>query len=362
MHCQCPLFRQRMLVTTITALLAASSQLLQAAEPEPDEGLEEIQVTGSRIRSVTSMSTPTLVTAITADELKTFNPGSTVAEQLDTLPQFFATATPQRGGLGISNNAGGSYLNLRGMGQSRTLVLLDGSRIIPADANGNVNIDNFPNALVSRVDVVTGGASAAYGADAVSGVVNFVLDREFEGLKTSISAGTSEKRVGDNWNFSVAGGTSVMDGRLHLIGSLEAREIDQITADPELIDNWDDWGLVQNPAWVSATATPNIPRRITVPNVFSNVSSPQGLIIGAGTGIDSSLPGRSTAAFSLSNYTFTDDGKGVRPYSYGQYSPATGGGAQSNQAGGQEYETWKLSTNRGPDGAEVVQRCQVRFY
>ena len=356
MHCQCPLFRQRMLVTTITALLAASSQLLQAAEPEPDEGLEEIQVTGSRIRSVTSMSTPTPVTAITADELKTFNPGSTVAEQLDTLPQFFATATPQRGGLGISNNAGGSYLNLRGMGQSRTLVLLDGSRIIPADANGNVNIDNFPNALVSRVDVVTGGASAAYGADAVSGVVNFVLDREFEGLKTSISAGTSEKRVGDNWNFSVAGGTSVMDGRLHLIGSLEAREIDQITADPELIDNWDDWGLVQNPAWVSATATPNIPRRITVPNVFSNVSSPQGLIIGAGTGIDSSLPGRSTAAFSLSNYTFTDDGKGVRPYSYGQYSPATGGGAQSNQAGGQEYETWKLSTNRGPDGAEVVQR------
>ena len=68
-----------MLVTTITALLAASSQLLQAAEPEPDEGLEEIQVTGSRIRSVTSMSTPTPVTAITADELKTFNPGSTVA-------------------------------------------------------------------------------------------------------------------------------------------------------------------------------------------------------------------------------------------------------------------------------------------
>jgi outer membrane receptor protein involved in Fe transport len=345
-------FRKKLLFTAMTAVFVTNVY----AQAQPEEGLEEIQITGSRIRNVTSMSTPTPVTAITADELTTFNPGSTVAEQLDSLPQFFATATPQRGGLGISNNAGGSYLNLRGMGQSRTLVLLDGSRIIPADANGSVNIDNFPNALVTRVDVVTGGASAAYGADAVSGVVNFVLDRDFEGLKTSLSAGTSEKRVGDNWNFSVAGGTAVMDGRMHLIGSLESRNVDQIMADPELIDNWEDWGLVQNPAWVSATATPNIPRRLTVPNVFSNAQSAQGLIIGAGTGVDSTLPGVGSANFSLSNYTFTDDGKSVRPYAYGKYSPATGGGAQSNQAGGQEYETWKLANNRGPDGAEVVQR------
>jgi iron complex outermembrane recepter protein len=351
-------FRHKLLFSAMAAVFVTGAYAQQTPAANPQTNLEEIQVTGSRIRNVTSMSTPTPVTAITQDELATFNPGSTVAEQLDSLPQFFATQTAQRGSLGISNQAGGSYLNLRGMGVNRTLILLDGSRIIPADANGSVNIDNFPNALVKRTDIITGGASAAYGADAVAGVVNFVLDREFEGLKTNISTGTSSSKgnLGDNWNFSVAGGTSMMDDKLHLIGSVEGRHVDQIMPDPEIIGNWDDWGLVQNPAWVSAAATPNIPRRLTVPNVFSNVSSPQGLIIGAGTGVDSAAPGKSSATFSLSNYTFTDDGKGVRPFAYGKYSPATGGGGQSNQQGGQEYEYWKLANNRGPDGAEVEQR------
>src|SRR5688572_10593151 len=137
-------------------------------------------------------------------ELNELNPGSTIAEQLDELPQFFATPTAQRGGNAVSTTAGGSYLNLRGMGQNRTLVLLNGSRIIPADANGSVNIDNFPAALMTRVDVVTDGASAAYGADAVAGVVNFVLDREFEGFKTRVSTGITEEMDGENYSFSVA--------------------------------------------------------------------------------------------------------------------------------------------------------------
>ena len=345
-----PLFRQKLLFTAIAAVFVTGAYA-------QDTGLEEIQITGSRIRNVTSMTTATPVTAITSNELTTFNPGSTVAEQLDSLPQFFATNTAQRGGLGISNAGGGSYLNLRGMGSSRTLVLLDGTRIVPADANGSVNIDNFPNALVTRVDVVTGGASAAYGADAVAGVVNFVLDREFEGLKTTISAGTSERRVGDNWNFSVAGGTSVMDGRLHLIGSLETRHVDQIVADPDLIENFQDWGLVRNPAWVSAAATPDVPQRITVPYVFANNTSPQGLIIGAGNfNADPTKPDVATANFGLTNYTFTDDGLGVRPYSFGDYSSIAGAGNANNQSGGQEYNTWTQSSTRGPDGAEVVQR------
>src|SRR5688572_30636305 len=199
---------------------------------------EEVIVTGTRIRQVIGMATPTPVTAVTLTELTDFNQGSTTAEQLAELPQFFATPTAQRGGNAISTTAGGSYLNLRGMGLNRTLVLLDGTRMAPADANGSVNVDNFPIALMQRVDVVTGGASAAYGADAVAGVVNFVLNREFEGLTTRFSTGITEQKDGENFNVSIAAGQGFLDDRLHLIGSVDAREIDQIGPDDERYPDW----------------------------------------------------------------------------------------------------------------------------
>ena len=327
-------YRQKLLVTAMTAVFAGS---VFAQEQGEASNIEEIQVTGSRIRTTTSMTTPTPVTAVTTSELSTLNPASTMAEQLDQLPQFFNTQTAQRGGTTFTT-ASGSFLNLRGMGTQRTLVLLDGSRVIPADAGGATNIDNFPTALMQRVDVITGGASAAYGADALAGVVNFVLDREFEGLKTKVSTGVSERMDGENYNLSVAGGTSFMDDRLHFVGSLETRFIDQIIADRNRLDNWNDMGLVQNPAWVSATATPNVPRRITVPYVFDNRGSPNGTI--------------TTAGFAFNNYTFTEDGKGVRPYQFGQYSNSF----TNSQSGGPEYNNNIQAFAAGPDGNEVVQR------
>ncbi len=328
---------RKKLYLAVASLLVAGIAAPSSMAAEVEEELEEIQVTGSRIRATTSMTTPTPVTSITQTELKSLNPAATMAEQLDQLPQFFNTGTAQRGGTTFTT-ASGSFLNLRGMGTQRTLVLLDGSRVIPADAGGATNIDNFPTALMQRVDVITGGASAAYGADALAGVVNFVLDREFEGLKTSVSTGVTERMDGENWNLSVAGGTSFMDDRLHVVGSLETRYIDQIVADPDRLDNWEDWGLVQNPAWVSATATPNVPRRITVPYVFDNRGSPNGTI--------------TTPGFAFTNYTFSEDGKSVRPYSFGQYSNSF----TSSQSGGPEYDDYRQAFARGPDGNEVVQR------
>jgi iron complex outermembrane receptor protein len=327
---------QKLLATTVAAIIASMSGTAFAAE-EPAGDLEEIQVTGSRIRNQTTITTPTPVTAVTTSELSNLNPASTMAEQLDQLPQFFNTQTAQRGGTTFTT-ASGSFLNLRGMGTQRTLVLLDGSRVIPADAGGATNIDNFPTALMQRVDVITGGASAAYGADALAGVVNFVLDREFEGLKTKVSTGITEYGDGDNYNFSVAGGTSFLDGRLHAVGSVEARYIDQINAERDRLDNWNDMGLVQNPAWISATATPNVPRRITVPYVFDNRGSPNGVI--------------TTPGFAFTNYTFSEDGKSVRPYQFGQYSNSF----TNSQSGGAEYNNNVLANAAGPDGSEVQQR------
>ncbi|HWK54808.1 MAG TPA: TonB-dependent receptor [Hyphomicrobiales bacterium] len=331
------------ITTALTTTLAAPLAFAQDAP----SNLEEIQVTGSRIRAVDGMTAPTPVTAMTVGELTDFNPGSTVAAQLDELPQFFDTPNAQRGGNAISTTAGGSYLNLRGMGLNRTLVLVDGTRVAPADANGSVNVDIFPSALMQRIDVVTGGASAAYGADAVAGVVNFVLDREFEGLRARVSTGITEEMDGENYNFSVAGGKAFMDNRLHLISSVEARQIDQIGPGTyDRLDNWKDWGLVRNPNYVSATATPNEPIRVHAPYVFSAQANPAGLIL-APTG----APG-----FAYTNWTFTDDGSDIRPYNFGDYLSLSGAGAQNNQSGGQEYKYYDLGRQAGPRGNEVKQR------
>ena len=338
--------RRRVCISVMTALYGCFAGGLAYAQDNSE--IEEISVTGSRIRAVDGMSAPTPVTAMTVGELNDFNPGSTVAAQLDELPQFFDTPNAQRGTGGVSTIAGGSYLNLRGMGLNRTLVLVDGTRVAPADAQGSVNVDMIPSALMSRVDVVTGGASAAYGADAVAGVVNFILDREFEGLKTNFSTGITERMDGENYTVSVAGGKAFMDERLHLIGSVEARQIDQVGFDSdasERFDNWQDWGLVRNPAWISATATPNVPIRVHAPKVFDARTSPQGMIITSGGG------------FKYTNYTFTDDGKGVRPYSFGNYVSLSGAGATFSQSGGQEYKYYDEANFRGPSGRDVAQRA-----
>jgi outer membrane receptor protein involved in Fe transport len=337
---------QKMLVTAMGVIFAGMSYspiYAQQAEAA-DADLEEITVTGSRVRVTSGMEMPTPVTAVTTEELINFNPGSSVAEQLDNLPQFFSTQTAQRGSGGVSTTAGGSYLNLRGMGQNRTLVLLNGSRIIPADANGSVNIDNFPSALMERVDVVTGGASAAYGADAVAGVVNFVLDREFEGLKARVSTGITEEMDGESYTIGIAGGKSFLDDRLHVVGSIDARQIDQIGPDWTRLDNWKNWGHVRNPDYISATATPNEPIRITVPYVHGAISAPQGLITSA------------NRDFAYNRYVFTDDATGIRPYSPGDYLSLSGSGNQNNQSGGHEYGYSELSTNRGVRGNDVAQR------
>ena len=343
-----PGFTKKKLYLVVFSLLqtgiAAPAVLAQTEQSE----IEEIQVTGSRIRAVDGMSAPTPVTAMTVTELSDFNPGSTVASQLDNLPQFFDTPNAQRGTGGVSTIAGGSYLNLRGMGLNRTLVLVDGTRVAPADAQGSVNVDMIPSALTQRIDVVTGGASAAYGADAVAGVVNFILDREFEGLKVNVNTGITERMDGENYGFSVAGGKAFMDDRLHLIGSVEARQIDQIGFDAdasERFDNWKDWGLVRNPAWVSASATPGVPQRIHAPYVFDARTAPQGLII------------QSTPGFAYRNWTFTDDGTGIRPFVFGENASPTGAGATFNQSGGQEYKYYDAANFRGPNGRDVAQRA-----
>jgi len=330
------LFKVSALALSVSAALFVQ-QSAQAASAEVE--VEEIQVTGTRIRTTDGMVTPTPVTSVTTAEIFDLEPGNSISEQLDNLPQFLNTQTAQRGGATLFGDAGGSYLNLRNMGKQRTLVLFDGSRIVPADRSSSVNVDNFPTALVRTVDVVTGGASAAYGADALAGVVNFVLDREFEGLKTNVSTGITEVGDGQNWNFSVAGGKQIGD-RLNLIGSIEARQVKQIMRSPFDTENWASIGLVINPAWTPGNTS--VPQRITAPYVHSATQSATGLI---------TQPG-----FSLNGHTFSEDGRSVRPFISGDIPNRIGAGTNNMQAGGPEADLAMRSYINGATGQEVKNR------
>jgi iron complex outermembrane receptor protein len=174
----------------------AFAQAAQATAPAgsgaPSTTVQEFVVTGSRIPqpNLTSVSP---VTAVSSQELKL--EGTTRVEDLiNQLPQVVA----DQGG-NLSNGATGTAtLNLRGLGSKRNVVLIDGSRLGPGDPTDPVADINFiPTALVDRIDVLTGGASAVYGADAVAGVVNFVMKKDFEGLQLDINAGGYQHSNGD---------------------------------------------------------------------------------------------------------------------------------------------------------------------
>jgi iron complex outermembrane receptor protein len=337
-----PHFKTRTLAISVAMAINLSATAVYAAD-DSDEKLEEIQVTGTRIRMTDGMATPTPVTSVTPAELANFEPGGSIAEQMTSLPQFFNVVTAQSGTPGLFDTGGGSYLNMRGLNANRTLVLLDGSRVPPADKRGTVNVDNFPTALIRSVDVVTGGASAAYGADALGGVTNFILDREFEGLKINASTGMNEyNRDGENWNLSIAGGRQFGD-RLHVIGSVETKTVDEIyRAASELDSDWfQRWGYVTNPAYKATDPPGTNPQRVTVPWVV-----PRNYNV---TGIISGFPRGSV----YNGMTFTNDGSDIRAFNAGD--PAYNAANATLAVGGPENAVANRAGN-GQVGNGVNQR------
>src|SRR5688500_17748875 len=181
------------------------------------ESVDEITVTGSRLIA-SGVNTPTPVTAVSAAELQTMAP-TTLIESLRQLPVFQNNLTSQQAVAG-SVASGGSNLNLRGLEARRTLVLMDGHRLGPSNKFGSVDVDVIPEMLVSSVEAVTGGASAAYGADAVAGVVNFRLDRDFTGTKYQFQGGATTRSDGGNYKAGLAYGSDIGE-RGHIIVSAE---------------------------------------------------------------------------------------------------------------------------------------------
>ncbi len=337
---------QSALTAAVSVVVAMPGYAQQdAGTPE----LEEINVTGSRIRQTSGFTTPVPVTTMTPVELFDMAPGSSVAEQLDALPQFFGNTSIENVSTGTVSISGSTSLDLRNLSGNRTLVLFDGYRVVPSSKEGTTNVDFFPTALVRSVDVVTGGASAAYGADAVGGVTNFVVDREFEGFKFNASSGVTERGDGERWDFSVAGGIEIGE-RLNVIGSLEAREIDGFFRAARDIPEQNRVGWVTNPEWQTwrranptapLSASP-VPQRLTLPNVHITAHSPYGLITNTGTELD--------------GMRFTPDGEGITPFRYGDVTAASGPGATQSTSGGPEYSAYNDANGGGIGGSDALQR------
>lgn len=245
------------------------------AVPHPDTG--QIVVTGSRV-ATNGNRAPTPVTVATSQQLQLAAPKS-LSEGLSQLPAFKGSIGVQTQGTGTTGNNGASYLNLRGLGTSRTLVLLDGRRVVAASSAGSVDIGLLPEALIRQVEIVTGGASAAYGSDAVAGVVNFVLDTRLTGLKGVVQGGVTDKGDGKNYKIQVAGGFSGADDRLHVVGSIERyynRGVDFSGS-----RDWAHHGTVAitNPnVTASNPQSPSNPRQIVVENGYSSIAALGGLI------------------------------------------------------------------------------------
>lgn len=254
-----------------------------------DPQLEEVTVTGSRIQQTSGMNTPTPVTVVGREDIDLMAPGN-VIEALSQLPLFYNNRTPNDPGSFFSSPGSGN-LNLRGIGTKRTLVLLDGRRVVSSTRFGGTDISAFPEALLRSVETVTGGASAAYGTDAVTGVVNFILDTDLEGLRGHAQSGRSGQGDGDNWEASFAGGFALGE-RTHLLFSVDTYTQDAINS-YEGRDWYQNWGIIINP-------DPNGPRELIRPNVVSRTATFDGLIFAPGT--------------PLHNHNFNSAGTAVTPF------------------------------------------------
>ena len=217
--------RASLIAIGVAAALSAHTAWAQGTTEDEAEDMGVITVTGSRTITDNALS-PTPLTTVNVEELMVTTPSDT-ADALNKLPTIMGGRTPRTQGNGSTNN-GGNTLSLRNFGAARTLVLMDGHRVAPNNQDGSVNVDVLPQMLVQRVDIVTGGASAIYGSDAVAGVVNYVLDKEFTGLSLKADYGLSQHGDGDEYQVGAAWGTALFDDRGHFEVAARMRHQDMI--------------------------------------------------------------------------------------------------------------------------------------
>ncbi len=304
--------------------VAETKQVDRSYRSVEDEVLEAVIVTATRIIR-DGYEAPTPTTVVSNETLRVLA-ASNVADAVNFVPALAGSATPRSGNSGVSGGqAGTNTLDLRSMGANRTLVLMDGVRLTPTALTGVVDINQLPDGLIERVDVVTGGASAAYGSDAMTGVVNFVLDKDFSGFKTDAMVGSTDRGDGEKYQVSLTAGLPFADKRGHLLFSSGFSDSEGVRGVPR---SWyGGWKMINNPAY---TATNGQPELLWRPETAMSTTSPGALV--------TSGPLRGTE--------FTHGGA-IRQFQYGpiESAPLMSGG------------DWRISDrSRTPDVEAAVKR------
>ena len=242
-----------------TALaVAASPALAQTAKPQnasDQSAVEEVVVTGSRIVRE-GYEAPTPLTVFGAEQMEQ-NASGNLMNMLSNIPALSGSMLTSSNIVTAQGQLGNQNVNLRSLGANRVLVLLDGQRTVGSSLAGVPDVGTFPQQLVSRVDVVTGGTSAVYGSDAVAGVVNFMLDRTFTGVKGEISGGLTNYGDDKNYKVALSSGFGFGDNRGHVLLSGMHMFNGGITG-PHGRD-WQHVGAAQftNPAFTATNGLPN---------------------------------------------------------------------------------------------------------
>lgn len=349
----------------------------EVAEPAPEGG--DIIVTGTRIVR-DGYNAPTPVSVISIKELKAEAPAN-ISDFVNTLPAVRGSGTAATSNGSLSNGAAGiNTVNLRNLGAARTLVLFDGQRSVASATTGTVDVNTFPQALIERVEVVTGGASSAYGSDAVSGVVNFILDKKFAGVKGAYEYGVTTYGDGANHKVELTGGFKFAGDKGHILLSGEAftqQGIQSIDRD------WNETGFFQidNPLGLASagrlgTCTRPVgyvegtpiagcgPSRYIAGGIGTSQFTPGGLI-------GSARLANATGGLLLNAQGFSVNAAGaalaaVRGIYFGLINPATGRATTNNLVFGPINGQWMIGgdyniTSAGHRGSATLLPSEKRL-
>lgn len=327
-----------------------SAAQLPVTPSDGDKDGSEIVVTGSRIVR-DGYSAPTPVSVISTKELRAEVPAN-ISDFVNTLPAVRGSGTASNSNGSLSNGAAGiNSVNLRNLGANRTLVLFDGQRSVASTTTGQVDVNTFPQSLIQRVEVVTGGASSAYGSDAVSGVVNFILNKRFTGLELSAENGITTYGDAPNYKVALTAGHAFLDGKLHVTVAGEYFKQIGVTT---IARDWNDSGFftVNNPTYSAAAG--------------GNCAKPAGYV--AGTPIAGCTPeyfvtsGAGTGQFTPGGLVSTGPLRGTY---FGAVDPATGKASVHQLTFGQTSGQWMIggdynTTSASHRSSASLQPSEVR--
>jgi iron complex outermembrane receptor protein len=335
---------QRLMVgCSATALLSLCVPGAQAqSQQAPSENVESVVVSGSRI-TISGYEAPTPVTVIDTEKLQS-NAYANIAEDVRQLPQLNSPPASFGASQGAASpgTAGANLVNLRNLGVNRTLVLFDGQRIVNANLTGGVDVTTLPSSIISRVDVVTGGASAAWGSDAVAGVVNFVIDKNYTGFKGSLQGGETTSGLVRSVSAQAVWGSYFFGDRGHfeVAGSYNKRPDTALLVEQKWYRGT---YLVSNPNFTAATASNSNPQFVLADHVGLQNSTQGGLIVSSPAGTGTVGANGITAlapANALRGIRFVDGGQ-VQQVNFGNLtgSSLSNGGSLTDRDGEAPWQT-----------------------